>query len=167
MQKFRVWIADEGKDEKGQMFELPFSDGEHIEGLNENGAIEVCRFNDYIVKESGGNTIETDGYEPCEAIVMQYIDLKDMNKKQLCESDILHDGFGRVLLIESTKCGFRFKALTETNFLYADIMQWFISSDLLPEIIGNKYETPELLQKDAPNPFKTVAVAPRSHTTPG
>jgi len=33
IQKFRVWIADEGKDEQGQMFELPFSDGEHIEGL--------------------------------------------------------------------------------------------------------------------------------------
>jgi uncharacterized phage protein (TIGR01671 family) len=122
--KFRAWIADE--DGNGKMFNLPFSDGEHIKGLNENGTIEVCRHNNYIL--------------------MQFTGFKDIKDKEIYEGDILTDEFNRTLLVEWFGVGFTLRALYPTNFDRANPMFWFNDINALPEIIGNIYETPELLQ---------------------
>ena len=78
---------------------------------------------------------------------LQYIGLRDKEGTEICEGDILKDDYGRILLVEWYKYGFSFKAVTETNFLRArDIFQWFENGEILPEIIGNIYENPELVK---------------------
>lgn len=78
---------------------------------------------------------------------VQYIELRDKNGKEIYEGDILRDDYGRILLVEWYKSRFSFKAITKTNFFRAqDINQWFVPWIALPEIIGNIYENPELME---------------------
>lgn len=79
--------------------------------------------------------------------LVECIGRKDKNNIEIYESDILKDNYGRILLVEWYKHGFSFKAITETNFLRAqDISQWFENGERLPEIIGNIYDNPELVE---------------------
>lgn len=79
--------------------------------------------------------------------LMQYTERKDKKVAEIYEGDILKDDYGRILLVEWWKCGFSFKAVTETNFVRAgDISQWFEDEEILPEIIGNIFENPELVK---------------------
>jgi len=84
------------------------------------------------------------GFKP--AILMDRLDVKDKNYRYVYEGDILKDSDGRVLLVEWFNCGFTLKAISETNFIRAyNIMQWFEGDTSRPEIIGNKFENPGLL----------------------
>lgn len=151
--KFRAWIPDEEL-----MIELPCTDGNHISEITETGII-VTRFNDYIVKESGGNIVETEGYEPCESNIMQFTGLHDKNGKGVYEGDIVEDVFfNRIMLVEWWMNSFCFKAITETNFIRAcEMWQWYNYEGVYNlnkgqfEIIGNKYHNQELLQKTEVN----------------
>ena len=81
-------------------------------------------------------------------IYMLYIGYKDKNKTEIYESDFLKDDQGRILLVEWWKCRFTLKAITRTNFIRAnDIMDWFEYKHSLPEIIGNKFENPDIIGK--------------------
>ena len=86
-------------------------------------------------------------YQVRPETVSEFTGLNDKNGAEIYEGDVLKDDDNRVLLIEWHRCGFCFKAITKTNFVYAhDIMQWFEYGLPRPEIIGNIYENPELLQ---------------------
>ena len=81
-------------------------------------------------------------------IFMLYINYKDKNKTEIYEGDILKDYWGRILLVEWWKDRFTFKAITETNFIRANnIREWFECNHTLPEIVGNKFENPDLIGK--------------------
>ena len=81
------------------------------------------------------------------AVLMDYIGLTDKNGKDIYECDVVKDDYNRVLLVEWRRCGFCFKAITKTNFVWAcDIHQWFEYDDPRPEIIGNRYENPEMVE---------------------
>ena len=83
------------------------------------------------------------------AILMQYIGFEGKLGKDIYEMDILKDDHGRFLLVEWWKGCFTFKAITETNFTRArNIAEWFEHVTVLPEIIGNIHENPELLKGD-------------------
>jgi len=82
-----------------------------------------------------------------EIELMQFTGLKDKNDKEIYEGDILKDEYNRLLLVEWWQYAFTLKAITKTNFVRANyIIQWFIGVPSLPEIIGNIYETPDLLE---------------------
>ncbi|MEA3457885.1 MAG: YopX family protein [Candidatus Thermoplasmatota archaeon] len=79
--------------------------------------------------------------------VMQYIGKTDKHNTEIYDGDILRDEYDRILLVVWHNCGFSLKAITETNFIRAtNIMDWFEGDTPRPEIIGNKFENPELLQ---------------------
>jgi len=80
--------------------------------------------------------------------IMLYICQKDKNKTEIYEGDLLKDDWGRILLVEWWKDRFTFKAITETNFIRANnIREWFEFNHALPEIIGNKFENPDIIGK--------------------
>ena len=94
-----------------------------------------------------------DGYEnewqyTNKTCLMQYTGLKDINGVDIYEGDILKDEYNRILLVEWWKCRFMFRALTETNFIRADIIQWFEGDTALPTIVSNSYENPELMEPE-------------------
>ena len=100
-----------------------------------------------------GGYEDDDKYEDCAIygdrfIPMQFTGLLDTNGIEIYESDILKDEYGRILLVEWFKCGFSLRALTDTNFIRANnIMQWFDYDISQPEIIGNKFQNPDLLKE--------------------
>lgn len=79
------------------------------------------------------------------AVLLDYIGFEDVNHNEIYECDILRDDWNRRLLVEWNRGGFRFKAITETNFVSAPVFEWFESLDSQPKIIGNVFENPELL----------------------
>lgn len=82
-----------------------------------------------------------------EIELMQFTGLKDKNGKEIYEGDFLKDEYNRILLVEWWQYAFTLKAITKTNFVRANyIIQWFLGVPFLPEIIGNIYENPELLE---------------------
>lgn len=80
------------------------------------------------------------------SVVLQYTTFDAANCTELYDGDILKDSFNRILLVEWHKGRHMFKAVTETNFGWADIVQWFEGEIDLPIVIGNIYENPELLE---------------------
>ena len=79
--------------------------------------------------------------------LLEYIGRKDINGKEIYEGNILKDEHNRILLVEWRNHSFSFKAITKTNFFSTrDINQWFENGAILPEIIGNIYNNPELME---------------------
>lgn len=154
--KFRAWIPDE--DEHGKMFTLPFYDGEHIDGLNENGTIEICRYNDYIVKVAGLDDENiSEGFQPCETVIMQFTGLKDNNGKEVYEGDILK-------ISKETMTNYY---ITDVRFLQGAFCVRTSWNDFYPmfslarpgdelEVIGNIYENPELLTHENNRTIKSM-----------
>lgn len=78
--------------------------------------------------------------------VMRFSGYKDRAGINIYESDIISDEYGRVMLVEYTGDKFRFKALSETNFRYATMDDWFECGEL-PIVIGDIYRTPQILEE--------------------
>lgn len=70
----------------------------------------------------------------------------DKDGRDIYEGDILTDCHKRLLQVVWRNGGFQFEALNETNFYFADIYQWFDGYTEYPEVIGNRFENPELLK---------------------
>lgn len=88
-------------------------------------------------------------YQVVPESIGEYIGKADKNNSKIYEGDILKDEYDRIMLVEWHNFGFCFKAITETNFGWAcNISQWF-EGGTPPEIIGNRYDNPELLVMDA------------------
>ena len=77
---------------------------------------------------------------------MQFIGLKDKNRKEIYSGDILNwDNKCTILIKEKDELGFYYEVLTQKdkNVVSFDIR--FYRSEESAEIIGNIYENPELL----------------------
>lgn len=89
--------------------------------------------------------------------LMQCVGLTDINGKDLYEGDIVKDELlGRVFKVVYMHCRHKFEAITPTNFVYTDFFDWLVGeaddlhgshyTKLNVKIIGNIYETPQLLK---------------------
>lgn len=77
-------------------------------------------------------------------VMMQCIGYADINNIDIYEGDIIKDEYDRIMLVERRRGCLCFKALNETNFVYAtDIHQWFDADCQIPPIIiTNVYQIP-------------------------
>ena len=86
-------------------------------------------------------------------VLLECIGAPDIDGIDIYEGDILKDDWDRILLVEWYAFGFSFKALTKTNFSRTtDIYQWFSTvsgvKNVVPKIIGNMFENPELMVQE-------------------
>lgn len=150
--KYRVWYHHKGNHDNGWMEYLNTG----INQLYQNSFILTKR----IPINANGYYVSLDTFRhDKDFAIMQFIGKTDLNGTEIYEGDVLKDAYGRIMLVEWWKCGFCFKAITETNFLRAmDITQWFEKEEAFPTIIGNCYENPSLI---------TELPLPSSPTTTG
>lgn len=73
--------------------------------------------------------------------IMQYTGLKDKNGKEIFEEDVLSGDFPDVVFWDDDRGQWRLR-----NSENPDDTLWEILRDNNPEIIGNIYENPELLE---------------------
>ncbi len=74
-----------------------------------------------------------------------YSTYNDVDDIEIYEGDIVEDNYGRSLEIVWYKGRLQFKALTKTNFIYADMEEWFEEGIKLGvKIVGNIYGVEEL-----------------------
>jgi len=123
--KFRAW--DKKRKEWLSEFDFAISgEGEvylYTQGISEDGFIRL-----------------TEDLE-----IVECINRKDKNGREIYEGNILKDDYNRILLVEWYQHGFTFRAITVTYFVRArDISEWFDRAPF-PEIIGNLCENPELM----------------------
>ena len=91
--------------------------------------------------------LETEHRDFKDVELMEYAEFKDKNRVEVYERDFLKDDYDRILLVEWYQHGFTFRAVTVTNFVRArDISEWFANGETPPEIIGNCFENPELME---------------------
>ena len=87
-------------------------------------------------------------------IAYQYIRVKDKNKKEIYDGDIVKDSSNRLMKVEwDNRLGtsrFIFKTINKVGHIQSGRLlnthEWITSDDNDIEIIGNIYENPELLE---------------------
>lgn len=95
-----------------------------------------------------GTPFEDSGYEyPEDMPEMMFTGYLDKDGRDIYEGDILTDCHKRLLQVVWRHGGFYFEALKKTNFYFAAIYQWFDGITEYPEVIGNRFENPELLNE--------------------
>ena len=128
--------------------------GEWVYGCFEKLCIELENGKEITYHYIQGLTIN-DGYMINPETVGQFTGLTDKNGKNVFEGDILKDEYGRIILViwREKFAKFAFKLIKSTgenwtkNFSYADMWSWFDLENNLPEVIGNIYDNPELLEE--------------------
>ena len=86
---------------------------------------------------------------PHEVILMQYTGLKDKNGVEICEGDIVEtvyngEVFAGVVVYDLSEVDFK---VTDGKEKYGRNFQYLAGNDE-NEVIGNRYENPELLEED-------------------
>lgn len=88
--------------------------------------------------------------------LLQYIGLNDKNGKEIFESDIVKDDWGRIMevVFNKEKAKFQFRLIRvegehshwANNFLWADMTDWFERGHNHIEVIGNIYQNKKILE---------------------
>lgn len=78
-----------------------------------------------------------------------YSNYNDIDDIEIYEGDTVEDNYGRKLEVIWHKGRLQFKALEKTNFLYADMDEWFEDRTILRiKIIGNIYGVEKLIKAE-------------------
>lgn len=113
-------------------------DGDHFSNANDSEAelIEGYKYN----VQTGDDWIFFEGTP------LQFTGLKDKNEKEVYEGDIVDAGYGRAKVVFNSGC-FMLEWIydTEASMEILGIDRNMRRNRLLIEVIGNIYETPELL----------------------
>lgn len=136
--KFRIWISDKWVKEN-----VPT----RIEYYN--GMIGMHHF--YLFSFTDDGNFLTDRGElyrfPMNT-VMQYTGIKDKNRKEIYESDLVKTKDGKIGYVIYFDEGCRYEIVH--NVVGYKVPQYLATLDIFqkPEIIGNIYENPELITKE-------------------
>ena len=109
-----------------------------------------------ILESKGNYKHEGHCFEDIE--LLQYIGLNDKNGKEIFESDIVKDDWGRIMevVFNEEKAKFQFRLIRvegehshwANNFVWADMTDWFENGNNYVEVIGNVYENGGLLNEN-------------------
>lgn len=115
--------------------------GKHIHALSQNEHLDGTWVYGYLCDENYINSPELEGeYLVDKDTVGQYIGVRDKNKKEIYEGDIVKNEYGYIGIVKWECCSF-----------VLDWISWNASRDLYVwsssvEVIGNIFDNPELLE---------------------
>ena len=122
------------------------------------GYLVETRHNTYhdvyrIIDKNGINYDELDYYEPSfisyvidKTTICQCTGLKDKNGKLIWENDIIKCKFGIAVAVWD-KSEWRIKWVKD-NIWRKDLHYWVVEDNQRTEVIGNKFDNPELLESE-------------------
>lgn len=98
------------------------------------------------VQTSGYTGVYTRDFDGSEQTLMQISDCKDSNGKYIADGDILYDEYSNeYYLVENGGSGFYSSNFYNQSYCYPT--EIFSEGSSIFEIVGNKFENPELMDK--------------------
>lgn len=140
-------ILFRGKTEDGMWYE-----GYYTKGFREPTQKQLDDIINHVSGKAGDWTFSYTFVIP--ETVSMFLGFHDIHKKKIFEGDIVKDNFGRIMevVFKDKFAKFAFRLIKTTgeewtnNFYFADINEWFYCDIPEVEIIGNKWDNPELLK---------------------
>jgi hypothetical protein len=135
--KFRAWIELENgcaNDDPAYYKEKMMVDVASLE-FDEDELCEITIIDDYF---RDGETVY---FDINDVDLLQYTGLKDRNGTEIYEGDVMKDYDGKLLEVISGDSGFYFKGDAGWYDSFGNLADSF-------EVVGNKYQNPELVEGD-------------------
>lgn len=144
--KFRAWHAHTGNMLNNDII-YKLIEGDRIVLADQNIIKKEKLRDDYLKSKLAPEHWRLQGnpFNNCDLEIMQFIDHKDKNGKEIYKDDIIKCNFGiGIIIYNKGQCAFKIKWITS---VLDDEESWIpFKGFKSKEVIGNIYENPELIK---------------------